>query len=221
MNSRRKPGSRADGPGTAARAVGVGAGVAVGFVLALALALALETGCQTERVVTRYGRPPAATPRPAPRTPAGAEPHRMALFVGQPDDADGNGYPDLIHVEAALFANEYPMAFAVDGSFVFTLYRRGDARNADAEPIREWRFGPDAASARLMNAIYGRGYRFALSLLDGGTDRYRTTEGDLRGRFEPADGGKAVHTSDEVRRVQFGRASHAARIPSPEDAPRD
>ena len=145
----------------------------------------------------------------------------MALFVGQPDDADGNGYPDLIHVEAALFADEYPMAFAVDGSFVFTLYRRGDARNADAEPIREWRFGPDAASARLMNAIYGRGYRFALSLLDGGTDRYRTTEGDLRGRFEPADGGAAVHTSDEVRRVQFGRASHAARIPSPEGDPRD
>ena len=129
MGSGRTLGSRADDPGTAARAVGVGAGVAVGF--ALVLALALETGCQTERVVTRYGRPPAATPRPAPRTPAGAEPHRMALFVGQPDDADGNGYPDLIPVEAALFADEYPMAFAVDGSFVFTLYRRGDARSVD------------------------------------------------------------------------------------------
>ena len=219
MNSETRLGSRADGPGTAARAVGVGAGVAVGFVLALALAL--ETGCQTERVVTRYGRPPAARPRPAPRTPSSAEPRRMALFVGQPEDADGNGYPDLIQVEAALFADEYPIAFAVDGSFVFTLYRRGEARNADAEPIREWRFGPEAASARLMNAIYGRGYRFSLSLLDGGTDRYRTTEGDLRGRFEPADGGKAVHTSDEVRRVQIGRPSHAARIRSPEADPRD
>ena len=219
MNSRRKPGSRADGPGTAARAVGVGAGVAVGFVLALALAL--ETGCQTERVVTRSARPPAARPHPAPRMPSGTEPSRMALFVGQPGDADGNGYPDLIQVEAALFADEYPIAFAAEGSFVFTLYRRGHARNREAEPIREWRFGPEETSARLMGAIYGRGYRFALSLLDDGTDRYRTMEADLRGRFEPADGGAAVHTSDEVRRVQLGRASHAARIPSPEGDPRN
>ncbi|MBT8486604.1 MAG: hypothetical protein KJO43_13570 [Phycisphaerae bacterium] len=147
-----------------------------------------------------------ATPRPAPTVPQDATPTRMALVVRPPEDADGNGYPDLLRVEAALFSfPDHPTAMRADGVFVFTLYRRGESSKPDARPVRVWRREGERLAAAETRAMYGLCYRFDLSLLEDGRDRGPALAADLRGRFEPAGGGDPVHTSDEVRPVQIGR----------------
>jgi hypothetical protein len=173
---------------------------------AVVIAVACVAGCQTERVVTSDGRPLPPKPRPAPRAPVGTEPTQMLLVPPmKPDDADGNGYPDLLRVEAALFGATHPSPLTADGAFIFTLYRLGTVHDADRTPIREWRFEGDAVQGALTRKVYGICYRFNLSLNAGGLDRMPEMEADLRGRFEPANGGAVVHCSDEVRMVRVGR----------------
>lgn len=175
---------------------------ALHFAIVAALLLG---GCTTERVVTSDGRPMPEKPRKAPVTPKAAVPNRMTLLVPRKGvDADGNGYPDLIRVTAAIFAYPHPTAIEADGDFVFTLYRMGEAKLPGAEPITEWRFDRDAARPHQTTAIYGVCYRFELSLLDNlGTDELTAGLGDVRGRFEVRDG-ETIAASDEVRMVRLG-----------------
>jgi hypothetical protein len=127
------------------------------------------------------------------------------LSVQKAEDSDGNGYPDRIHATAALFAVPHEMAIEANGAFVLTLFERGDVHNPEAEPIGEWRFeGEQLVDAR-RSTLYGVAYQLQLNLLDLGTDRLPPMIGDLRGRYEPADGGPAIETSDELRPVQIGR----------------
>lgn len=175
-------------------------------LLALLALLLGVAGCQTESVVTNDGRPLPPDPRPAPPVPRGAQPNRMILLVGRkPDDSDGNGYPDLIRVETALFAQPHPTSMSYDGAFVFTLYRLGETRQPGAVPLAEWRIAGDEQRDALARAPYGACYRFRLSLLDAGVDERPVEQADLRGRFEPAGGGPAISASDEVRPVVIGR----------------
>jgi len=175
----------------------------IGFVIAIGLAAL--AGCTTASVTTSDGRPMPPEPRKAPVTPKSAEPNRMTLLVPRKGvDADGNGYPDLIRVTAAIFAYPHPTSVEADGEFVFTLYRMGEAKRPDAEPITEWRFDREAAGPHQHAAIYGVCYRFELSLLDQlGTDQMPAAFGDVRGRFEPREG-TAIAASDEVRLVRLG-----------------
>jgi hypothetical protein len=178
--------------------------MAAGCIVA-SLALGTAGGCMTESIVATDGRPMPPKPRAAEPAPRGATPNAMTLIVAPPGDSDGNGFPDLIPVESALFAlpSEAPLDDA-DGAFVFTLYRRGEARRPDAAPIAEWRFEGDALAAARGRRFYGACYAFSLSLLERGTDKMPPIAADLRGRYESASG-EVVRASEELRLVQLGR----------------
>ena len=145
-------------------------------------------------------------PRSAPVTPFAAVPNSMTLLVSyKPEDTDGNGFPDLIRAAAALFSQPHPTPVFADGTFVFTLFRLGEARVADATPIGEWTFTPEEVARARTRDLYGPSHSFSFSLIDSGGDRLPPSRGDLRGRFEPANGGPTVYSSDEVRAVLLGR----------------
>ena len=170
-----------------------------------ALSLALGGGCQTERVVTSDGRAMPPSPRTPTPAPADLPARSMYLQPFPPIDGDGNTFPDLIPIETRLWADLRYASLEADGAFVFTLYRRGEAGRDGAEPIAEWRIEGEAVAAGRAPSPVGVRYLFRLSLLETGTDRLPPTHADLRGRFEPADGGPIVHTRDGVRPVQIGR----------------
>jgi hypothetical protein len=170
-----------------------------------ALLAALSAGCQTERVMTSDGRPLPPEPRAAPRAPEGVTPNRMLLLVSQrPEDTNGNGFPDNIRVETALFSHPHPTALEVDGTFVFQLFKMGESNRPDAEVVAEWRV-PATADDR-ARAAYGLCYRFGLSLItdDAEGDLLPRMQGDLRGSFEPTAEGPPVSASAEVRMVNLG-----------------
>lgn len=174
-------------------------------VTVLALAITVLTGCMTERVVTSDGRPLPEPARPAPPVPDSARVNRMALMVGsKPEDANGNGYPDLIRATVALFAHPHPTAVRAAGDFQFTLWDRGDAGRENAEPIARWRIEPGDSRRLEANAIYGPAYLFQLNLAATGRERLPLGSADLRCEFIPADGSTPVH-SDGVRSIQIGR----------------
>lgn len=177
--------------------------VAAARVSAICALVALPA-CQTTVISSSSGRPMPPPPRAAPPTPDSAVPQRMMLVVAPIcDDTDGNGFPDLIKVEAALFAPPYPTAMEARGAFVFSLYRKGSPRSAP--PLAEWRFDDETVTAAQARTIYGVCYRLSLSLLDAlGTDRLPPMPTDLRGRYEPSAGGTPVRSSDELRPVQIG-----------------
>jgi hypothetical protein len=173
--------------------------------IVVSLALVAIPSCVTESVTASDGRPMPPKPRAAAAPPRGAMPNAMTLVVAPPGDSDGNGFPDKIPVESALFAlpSQAPLDDA-DGAFVFTLYRRGEAKEPDAAPIAEWRFEGDAIIAARGRRFYGACYAFSLSLLDRGTDKMPAVAADLRGRYESASGA-IVRSSEELRLVQLGR----------------
>ena len=167
-------------------------------------------GCQT-RVVTSDGRPMPPEPRPAPARPVGAEPDLMTLMWGaKPIDTDGNGFPDTMKIITGLFAENHPIAIPAEGTFVFVLYKQGEAREADAEPIATWRFDEEEVVRARGRVAWGAAYSFSLNLLNVGTDRLPAMTADLRGWFEPANGSGIIHCSDNLRRVQLGRHDYAA-----------
>ena len=173
---------------------------------ALCLLLPLMIGCQTTNVQSSDGRPMPPAPHAAPRTPEAALVNAIALRVGaKPIDTNGNSYPDLIQVEAYLFAEPHPSPVYEDGAFLFTLHHRGQTDRPDARPIAEWRIEGEALQAcKGISSLFGPAYTFGLSLMDKGGDEYPLCGADLSCRFEPADGRPAVAGSG-VRSLQIGR----------------
>jgi hypothetical protein len=178
-------------------------------VAVAATSIASLAGCQIERI-TSDGRPMPPEPRTVVPPPHGIAPNRLMVLIGaKADDSDGNGYPDRIIVtNAALFKYpDYPgVALEAKGTMIFTLWRLGEVHREGAEPIAEWRFElpADMDQPPSRRSPTGTSYRFSLSLLDVATDAMPPTVGDLRARYEPADGGPVVEASDEVRALQLG-----------------
>lgn len=182
---------------------------AAAWMLLVAGACVLMSGCSTE-VTTSDGRPMPPEPKSSPPPPVNAEPNAMALLVGlKPTDSDGNGYPDLLTVQAYLYAKPHPTSLYEPGEFVFELYRQGKSSRT-GEPIASWRFSSaEAEAAQSYSRLFERGYTFKLSLHEAGTDRLPLTTANLIGRFEPADGDAPVESTG-VRVIQIGRGDTTA-----------
>ena len=174
----------------------------VGLVLGLGAA-----GCQQTSTTSGFHRPMPPKPRPLPRLPADARADALVLNISAaPLDTNGNGYVDLILVSAHLFDRRYPPAMHEDGAFVFLLYGGGDAARPGSQPIHEWRIEDEALRRSHTRSAFGAGYRFRLSLLEGGTDALPIATADIVCRFEPADGRPSVYPS-EISSIQMGLRS--------------
>jgi hypothetical protein len=175
-------------------------------VVLAALGAAALCACKTEQVRTSDGRPMPPEPHAAPPVPDGALANALVARVGaKPADTDGNGYPDLIQLEAYLFSRPHPSPMHEEGAFVFTLHPGGQSSSPGVAPIAQWRL--DAArvrDCRMFSPIFGPAYAINLSLLECGSDQLPLTGADLACRFEPADGRAAV-VSERVHWIQLGR----------------
>lgn len=115
--------------------------------------------------------------------PSGTTPTALQMWVRTPvPDTDGNGFPDTLPVTVYLFAERYPLSLEVPGTFRFELY------SAEGKLARVWTFDDDQARATVRRAGPGPAYVFALSLLDGGSDRVRRQTVDLSAVFTPDPG---------------------------------
>lgn len=166
-------------------------------------------GCTTSVVEYSDGRPLPPKPSAPPTTPESAKATALALMVApKPIDTDGNRVPDLIKIDAYLFAEPHPTPIHASGTFVFTLYPMRTAPDPNATPIAEWRYGPELLAKHQSAAMAGPCYHFELSLLEhGGEDRVGIGA-DLAVRFEPAGGGPPIRAMG-VRTIQF-RSPHDA-----------
>jgi hypothetical protein len=168
--------------------------------------VAALAACQTERVSTSDGRPMPPEPRAAPAAPAGAKANAVALLpAAKPQDTNGNAFPDLLLVDAYLFAEPHPAPIFETGAFVFVLHHEGRADLEGAEPIAQWRIdGAKLDDCRAVT-LWGRGYSIPLSLLEGSGpgERFPLIAATLACRFEPADGRGAIEPRG-VYSVQLG-----------------
>jgi hypothetical protein len=173
--------------------------------IALGLLLCTPAGCTTERIIRSEGGPLPPEPRPLPAVPAGVVPTQMAFVVGsKPQDANGNGFPDLVAVTVYLFAPPHRAAIEGDGTIVVSMYAMGQFGQPDVEPLAVWTRGGAELQAARVRALYGLGYQFQLSLLEGGSDVFPLSQVDLVCRFEPLDGSPPIHSTG-VRTIQIGR----------------
>ncbi len=179
--------------------------------LAIGLGALGAAGCQETRTASGFQRPMPPKPRPLPRLPADARANALVLNIAAaPLDTNRNGYADLILASAHLFDRRYPAAMHEDGAFVFLLYGGGDAARPGSQPIHEWRIEDEALRRSYARSAFGVGYRFRLSLLEGGTDALPITTADIVCRFEPADGRSPVYPS-EISSIQMGLRSRPQR----------
>ncbi len=175
--------------------------------LALGLGVLSAAGCQETRTTSGFRRPMPPKPRPLPRVPPDARADALVLNIAAaPLDTNRNGYADLILASAHLFDRRYPAAMHEDGAFVFLLYGGGDAARPGSQPIHQWRIEEEALRRSYTRSAFGAGYRFRLSLLEGGTDALPIATADVVCRFEPADGRPAVYPS-EISSIQMGLRS--------------
>ena len=121
-----------------------------------------------------------------------------------PEDSDGNGYPDRVHAMCAVFVPGRAVAVPADGAFVLTLWKQGEINREGSEPIAEWRFEADELAVHESRNLIGVVYQFTLDTLPDRDDRTGPVFADIRARFEPAYG-ETVYTSDQVRPVRLGR----------------
>jgi hypothetical protein len=170
------------------------------------IACLLLGACQTTSVVTSDNRPMPPEPRPAPRVPSGARANAIAMTVGaRPADSNGNGFPDRVRVDAYLFSQPHPTPLWQDGSWVFELRPPASPEVPEPEPIAEWRFDAETARERRTRLWAGPGHMFQLDLLEvRGTDVMPIVGATVVGRFEPGDGGAAVHSTG-AHTIQLGR----------------
>lgn len=178
--------------------------VAAVMVSLLSLLSIGVTGCETTVTQASGGRPLPPDPKQPPPALTNVPPNAMAvMLVGpKPMDTNGNGFPDLITVEAYLFAEPYPTPMWADGAFVFELYPLGMAGQPESKPIATWRIEGDALLASRTQSLAGRSYRLNLSLLERGTDVLPVSAVDLTSAFVPAGGAPVVRALG-VRTVQM------------------
>lgn len=165
-------------------------------VAALGIAWAFGFGCETTRQ-TSDGRPMPPTPRDAPTTPLAAPINAMAVVLGpKPADTNGNLRPDLIQIEAYLFARPHPTPVWRGGTFEFAIFPPGQAGSPDQpgpEPLRTWTFEAERLLALRSRTLIGESYTIGLSLLENGaSDNLGMASVDLLATWRPSDGGPPV-----------------------------
>lgn len=114
----------------------------------------------------------------------------MLLSAGEPNDADGNGFPDTVPVTIYLFGDGryYELPLAEPGSFEFVI-------TADnGQEIGRWIFPEDETKRAQGGSYAGVCYRFALRLSPG-RDRLRSVPAGLRAIFTNAETGQRVASS--------------------------
>jgi hypothetical protein len=177
----------------------------------LGIMLFAAPGCTTERVTTNDGRPLPPEPRRPKAPPSTAVPNRMILVLGPTEDADGNGFPDLIPATVALFAEPHATSLEADGTFILTLWRQGEALRAGTTPLAEWRILTSEQTSAA--SWYGPCYQVRLNLFDAAeSDVMQAMTGDLRGQFEFASGAEPISSSNELRPVRLGRRTGAVSV---------
>ncbi|MCH2132656.1 MAG: hypothetical protein MK116_02790 [Phycisphaerales bacterium] len=179
--------------------------------LALAVALSAVTvlvGCEeTQRTTPRRLTPP----RPKPeimKVIRDARPNRMTLIVGpKAEDVEGDGQADIISVSVVLFAEPRPEPVIVPGEFVFEAIPMTRDEGGSFPPMI-WRFTSAEVQASEGPTMFGLpGYRFKLDVRDVRNEPLPSLVVNIRGWFQPADGGPPVSCRPDQRLVRLGDAS--------------
>lgn len=170
-------------------------------------ALLLLSACQTVSSETSDGRPMPPPARRAESAPPGAPINAISvLYAPKPSDSDANGRPDSLSIEVYLFARPYPTPVWREGTFTVSAFPIGTAGSPSApgrKPVHVWKVATRDIGLGTFRSLIGEGYRFQLSLLEGGAgDRIPGTALDFVTSFEAAPGGAAVW-SDGVRSISF------------------
>lgn len=177
--------------------------------------LPLLAACQTVSVETSDGRPMPPPARRAESAPPGAPVNAISvLYAPKPGDSDANGRPDTLSLEMYLFARPYPTPVWREGTITVSAYPIGTAGSPSApgrKPVHVWRVATRDLGLGTFRSLIGEGYRFQISLLDGGSgDRIPGTALDFVTSFEPASGEPPVW-SDGVRSISFEPTTVAGR----------
>lgn len=142
------------------------------------------------------------SPHSVEAAPTGTPPTALQMWVRTPvPDTDGNGFPDTFPVTVYLFSEGYPLSLDVPGTFRFELY------SAEGKLARIWTFDADQAKQTVRRAGPGPAYVFALSMLDGGSDRVRRQTVDLSAVFTPDPHARSVGSAPVKARtttIQIG-----------------
>lgn len=178
-------------------------------------ALLLLPACQTVSSETSDGRPMPPPARRAEAVPAGAPINAISvLYAPKPSDSDANGRPDTLSLEVYLFARPYPTPVWREGTFTVSAFPIGTAGSPSApgrKPVHVWKVATRDIGLGTFRSLIGEGYRFQLSLLDGGaTDRIPGTALDFVTSFEATAGGPPIW-SDGVRSISFEPTVSGAR----------
>jgi hypothetical protein len=164
----------------------------------------LLCGCVTD-VTTSDGRPLPPEPVAPPQQPEGLVPSELVLRLGaKPSDSDGNGYPDLIAVEAYLFAPPFPSPIFAEGSFTFDAYADGHSASGDMAPMASWNFSKEEVATSGTASPFGHAYAFLLSLRETCGDNFPVMNINIRVRFESVEG--TVIEPMSVGSVTIGRS---------------
>jgi hypothetical protein len=167
----------------------------------------LLLGCQTVSSQTSDGRPMPPQARQPEQAPDEAPVNAMSvLYAPKPEDTDANGHPDRLTVEVYLFARPYPTPVWRDGTIMVAAYPLGKAGSPTApgaKPVHTWSLPTRDIDLGRFRSLVGEGYRFDVSLLDGGgTDRIKGNALDFVTSFQPA-GSKSRIWGDGVRSIDF------------------
>lgn len=170
----------------------------------LVLAAVLGGGCVTD-VSTSDGRPMPPSPVAPPAQPPGLEPTEVVLRIGaKPNDSDGNGYPDLIAIEAYLFAPPFPSPIAAEGEFVFDARAEGLSSSDSSVPMASWTFTREEVEAAAAPGAFGLSYAFLLGMRETCGDNFPVMNINIRARFTTVNGDVIEPTS--VGSVTIGRS---------------
>ncbi len=156
------------------------------------IAAVVASGCVTEGPPTR---PP---PRPVQAQPEGIRVTVVDLAATRYGrDSDKNGYADEVNAMVFLFAPPHSAPLNIPGSFSFSMFKQ------DGKPFATWDFDVQKSAAAAEKLLPGPGYRFQLSVLDRGTDRFESEDLQLWCVFTPADG-EPIRSKNPIQ-VTLGR----------------
>jgi hypothetical protein len=162
--------------------------------------------CTTETIESSDGRPLPPRPVAAPAAPSDAKATTIAFMLGpKPLDTNGNGWPDLVQIEAYLFAEPHPTPIVEPGAFVFNLFAPHGAADPAASPLMSWRIEGEVLQKSRAISLAGACWRLEL-VIPAEMESRLPRVADLAARFEPADARPPVKASS-VRSIQLVPAS--------------